>query len=125
MRHPGFAGEKDPYWIWHRLRFLKRFYDRLLDGIRSAIIPAGAGKTFNSRTFRLQGRRTLLPSGGAQESRTINRALRMTRSGARRRPEFSRWKNPHAVFGQSLDRLSSRGQTRRKRARPRKIVDAG
>jgi hypothetical protein len=34
-------------------------------------------------------------------------------------------KNAHPMFGQGLDRLSSRRQTRRKRARPRKIVDAG
>jgi hypothetical protein len=43
MRHPGFAGEEDPYWIWHRLRSLKGFYECLLNGIRNAIIPADSG----------------------------------------------------------------------------------
>ena len=43
MRHPGFAGEKDAYWISHQLRSLKGFYDCLLNGIRNAIIPADMG----------------------------------------------------------------------------------
>ena len=43
MRHPGFAGEEDPYWIWHRLRSLKGFYGSLLNGIRNTIISADTG----------------------------------------------------------------------------------
>jgi hypothetical protein len=38
VRHPGFAGEQDPYWIWHRLRFLERFCDRLFNGVRDVVI---------------------------------------------------------------------------------------
>ena len=40
VRHPGFAGEEHPYWIWHWLRSLKGFYDCSLNGIRNAVIPA-------------------------------------------------------------------------------------
>jgi hypothetical protein len=40
MRHPGFAGEQDAHWIWHRASIPEEVYDCSLDGARNDIDPA-------------------------------------------------------------------------------------
>ena len=82
----------------------------LLNGIRNAVVPQWAKHLSWYGAFPAS--RPPLPSCLREERRSHDdqAALRMTRSGGPPSPPNPSVENAHAMFGQRLDWLSSRGQ---------------